>query len=129
MQLFNDASLKHAPIAVPSRGSGLIAKTISTKLDRATLEAVVLDGFFPLTRGTDLPEEKRGTGLQEFGLPYASDPVVSKHLARFLTPWFESVQVWTTTFPNRTNLYFYATNHRLPSETDLMMVERRPKKR
>ena len=23
--------------------------------------------------------------MQEFGLPYASDPVVSKHLARFLT--------------------------------------------
>lgn len=46
-------------------------------------------------------------------------------LARFLTPWFETVQVWTTTFPNRTNLYFYATNHRLPSETDLMMIQRR----
>jgi molecular chaperone DnaK (HSP70) len=85
VQLFNDPSLKDAPIAVPSRGSGLIAKTVSTKLDRATLEVVVLDGFFPITKITDLPVEKRGTGLQEFGLPYASDPVVSKHLARFLT--------------------------------------------
>jgi molecular chaperone DnaK (HSP70) len=85
VQLFNDPSLKHAPVAVPSRGSGLIAKTISAKLDRATLEAVVLDGFFPITKITDLPVEKRGTGLQEFGLPYASDPIVSKHLARFLT--------------------------------------------
>jgi SAM-dependent methyltransferase len=45
-------------------------------------------------------------------------------LARFLTPWFKNVQVWTTTFPNRTNLYFYATNDRLPSETELMMIER-----
>ena len=85
VQLFNDPSLNEARIAVPSRGSGLFAKTVSAKLDRATLEAVVLDGFFPLTKVTDLPKETRCAGLQEFGLPYASDPVVSKHLARFLT--------------------------------------------
>jgi molecular chaperone DnaK (HSP70) len=83
--LFTDLSLQHAPIAVPSRGSSLLAKTLSTKLDRGTLEKIVLDGFFPLTKATDLPQESRGAGLQEFGLPYASDPVISKHLARFLT--------------------------------------------
>src|SRR5215469_9107962 len=85
VDLFTDLSLPHAPIAVPSRGSSLLAKTLSTKLDRETLEKVVLDGFFPLTKATDLPQESRGGGLQEFGLPYASDPVISKHLARFLT--------------------------------------------
>jgi molecular chaperone DnaK (HSP70) len=85
IDLFTDNSLKQAPIAVPSRGSSLLGKTVSTKLDRATLEKVVLDGFFPITKITDLPQESRGAGLQEFGLPYASDPVISKHLARFLT--------------------------------------------
>src|SRR5215469_13511168 len=85
VDLFTDLSLPHAPIAVPSRGSRLLAKTLSTKLDRGTLETVVLDGFFPLTEATDLPLESRGAGLQEFGLPYAPDPVISKHLARFLT--------------------------------------------
>jgi hypothetical protein len=85
ISLFSDLSLDQTPIAVPSRGSSLFAKTISTKLDRATLEQVVLDGFFPLTKVTDLPQESRSAGLQEFGLPYAPDPVVSKHLARFLT--------------------------------------------
>ena len=85
VKLFTDLSLDHSPVAVPSRGSSLLAKTLSTKLPRATLEQVVLDGFFPLTKVTDLPQESRSTGLQEFGLPYASDPVVSKHLARFLT--------------------------------------------
>ena len=85
MSLFSDLSLDHAQIAVPSRGSSLFAKTISTRLDRATLERVTLDGFFPLTKVTDLPQEGRSAGLQEFGLPYAPDPVVSKHLARFLT--------------------------------------------
>jgi molecular chaperone DnaK (HSP70) len=85
VNLFTDLTLEQSPVAVPSRGSSLLAKTLSTKLDRTTLEQVVLDGFFPLTRVTDLPRESRSAGLQEFGLPYASDPVVSKHLARFLT--------------------------------------------
>jgi molecular chaperone DnaK (HSP70) len=85
VNLFTDLSLTQSPVAVPSRGSSLIAKTVSTKLIRSTLEEVILEGFFPLTKVTDLPRESRSVGLQEFGLPYASDPVVSKHLARFLT--------------------------------------------
>jgi molecular chaperone DnaK (HSP70) len=85
VDLFNDESIEQAPISVPSRGSSLFAKTVSTTLDRKTLGQVVLDGFFPRTKITELPTEGRSAGLQEFGLPYASDPVVSKHLARFLT--------------------------------------------
>src|SRR6202043_3684694 len=74
-----------APTPAPWRGPSLLPKTVSTTLDRETLEQVVLDGFFARTSVDDLPRESRGAGLQEFGLPYASDPVVSKHLARFLT--------------------------------------------
>ena len=84
VHLFTDSSLAEIQIAVPSRGSSLLAKTISVKLDRATLEQAVLDGFFPLTKPSDLPQEGRGAGLRELGLPYAADPVISKHLARFL---------------------------------------------
>jgi len=84
VRLFTDSSLAEIQIAVPSRGSSLLAKTISVKLDRATLEQAVLDGFFPLTKPSDLPQEGRGAGLRELGLPYAADPVISKHLARFL---------------------------------------------
>ncbi len=90
--LFEDSSLAEAPIAVPSRGSSLFARTIATALDRATLSQVVLDGFFAQTALDDLPREARRTGLQEFGLPYASDPVISKHLARFLTRSLQNVQ-------------------------------------
>jgi hypothetical protein len=35
-------------------------------------------------------------------------------LARFLTPHFKNVHVFQTVFPSRTNLYFYATDGRLP---------------
>jgi len=82
--LFDDNSLPEVPIAVPSRGASLLARTISTTLDRATLEQVILDGFFAKTRITDVPQEAHRVGLQEFGLPFAADPVISKHLAQFL---------------------------------------------
>jgi hypothetical protein len=94
--MFEDDALAEFPIAVPSRGSSLFAKTLSTKLDRQTLEAVVLDGFFAQTEVTDLPRKARRAGLQEFGLPYASDPVVSKHLARFLTRSLENARASET---------------------------------
>jgi hypothetical protein len=90
--LFDNESIGEAPIAVPSRGSSLLARTVSTTLDRAALERVVLDGFFAKTRIDDLPRETRRIGLQEFGLPYASDPVISKHLARFLTRSLQNVK-------------------------------------
>jgi Hsp70 protein len=83
--LFDDDTLTDAPIAVPSRGSSLLVGTVSTRLDRATVEQVILDGFFAKTTISDLPQEARRVGLQEFGLPYAADPVISKHLARFLS--------------------------------------------
>lgn len=83
--LFDDATLPAAPIAVPSRGSSLFSGTVSTSLERAMLEQVVVDGFFPKTAVTEMPKEGRRVGLQEFGLPYAADAAVSRHLARFLS--------------------------------------------
>ena len=90
--LFEDEALAEAPIAVPSRGSSLLAKTVSTTLDRDMLEQVVVEGFFARTSIGDLPRESRTGALQEFGLPYASDPVVSKHIARFLRQSLQNVK-------------------------------------
>ena len=90
--MLEDESMTEFPIAVPTRGSSLLGKTVSTKLDRQTLEQIVLDGFFVTTSIDDLPQKTRRAGLQEFGLPYAADPVISKHLARFLTRSLENVQ-------------------------------------
>jgi hypothetical protein len=90
--LFEDDTLKEAPLAVPSRGSSLMATTISSSLERAVLEQVVLDGFFAKTAIEDVPKEGRRGGLQEFGLPYAADPVVSKHIARFLGRSLQNVK-------------------------------------
>jgi hypothetical protein len=56
------------------------------------LEQVVVDGFFAKTSIGDLPRESQTGALQEFGLPYASDPVVSKHIARFLGQSLQNVK-------------------------------------
>ncbi|HSI83837.1 MAG TPA: Hsp70 family protein, partial [Candidatus Methylacidiphilales bacterium] len=95
-KLFSDKSLIEVPIAVPSRGSGLLAKTSSTKLSRTKLEDVVLDGFLPKTRADQMPAQRRAGGLRELGLPYADDTALTKHLARFLTRSHQNVKASET---------------------------------
>lgn len=82
--LFSAPSLPAVPVAVPTRGGRLFAGTVATSLARATLDAVALDGFLPLTRPDELPATRSAGGLREFGLNYAADPALSRHLARFL---------------------------------------------
>ncbi|MDX2111661.1 MAG: Hsp70 family protein [Verrucomicrobiota bacterium] len=82
--LYENPERPEAPIAVPSRGSSLFAGTLATKLTRETLDAIISDGFFARTAANEFPVEQTSAGLQEFGLPYASDAVISKHLCQFL---------------------------------------------
>jgi hypothetical protein len=78
-----DSKADQVPIAILGKGSKLIGGAIKTKLYREQIEQV-LDGFLPVGRSTDLPERSRRAALQEMGLPYASDPAITRHLARFL---------------------------------------------
>jgi molecular chaperone DnaK (HSP70) len=71
------------PLAIPGRGSGLVAGTIRTELARAELRAVV-GGFFPRVPASAAPLAARRTGLTALGLPYAQDPAITRHLAAFL---------------------------------------------
>ena len=81
--LLGDDPPATAPIVVQSRGAKLIGGTLRDDVSREELHAVLFDGFFPLvTKGAPL-SRARG-GLQEFGLPYASDPAVTRHLSAFL---------------------------------------------
>ncbi len=83
-RLFSDPSLASAPVTVLGRGSKVIAGTLKGDLTREQVERVLIDGFFPEVAVTEEPKRQRGVGLQELGLPYASDPAVTKHLAAFL---------------------------------------------
>jgi hypothetical protein len=49
------------------------------------LDRVVVEGFFPKVGSNEMPARQRRIGFQELGLPYAADPAITKHLARFLS--------------------------------------------
>jgi len=70
-------------VSIPARGSNLFAQTLSAEVKRAELEALILDGFFPHARANDRPRRALGA-VREFGLPYAYDGAVTRHLADFL---------------------------------------------
>jgi hypothetical protein len=82
--LFSEPTKKSAPVAVLGRGSKVVGGSVKTELSRETLDAVLLDGFFPKCAPTDQPAKGRRVGLTEIGLPYAADPAITRHLARFL---------------------------------------------
>jgi len=71
-------------VAVPGRGRGLIKGTVSATLTADDVLRVVLDGFVPGVERAARPRAGEGAGLTEFGLPYASDPQITRHLASFL---------------------------------------------
>ena len=64
-------------------GSKLIGGSRTAQLNKEEVRKIALDGFFPLSGLNDLPDKKR-SGVVEFGLPYAAEPAISKHIAAFL---------------------------------------------
>ena len=81
--LLADGGPAVAPIVVQSRGAKLIGGAVRDEVTRAELDTVLEGGFFPLV-AADAPLARGRGGLQEFGLPYAADPAITRHLASFL---------------------------------------------
>jgi molecular chaperone DnaK (HSP70) len=83
-RLLANPDLATEPVVILGRGSSLIGATIRTELSREEVQNVLLDGFFPEVDPSDYPGEKPKVGMREIGLPYETDPAVTKHLAKFL---------------------------------------------
>jgi hypothetical protein len=69
---------------LPGSGSRLIGGGQRVEVTRAEAQQVLLEGFFPQCELTAQPERRR-SGFQEFGLPYATDAAITRYLASFLT--------------------------------------------
>lgn len=85
--LFTDLTRPSIPIVVAGRGSKLIGGTMRAELTRERLEQVILDGYFPVLPAGDAARPAapvQRLGFSEYGLPYASDPAITRHLAAFL---------------------------------------------
>ena len=82
-QLLAEDAPEQVTVTLLGGGSRLIGGSRSVVFSREEVRALALDGFFPLSALDEYPNVKR-SGVVEFGLPYASDPAISKHLAGFL---------------------------------------------
>jgi molecular chaperone DnaK (HSP70) len=85
-RLLNDPSLKSVEITVLGSGSALIGKTLKTEIVREEALELALDGFLPFTARGEAPKEEKRSLFRELGLPYVSDPAITRHLNAFLEP-------------------------------------------
>jgi hypothetical protein len=84
-KLFESPKTQKHPITLLGKGTKLIGGTVKTELSREDLSQILVEGFFPKVARDELPARQRRVGFQELGLPYAADPAITKHLARFLS--------------------------------------------
>ncbi|WP_454775570.1 Hsp70 family protein [Janthinobacterium tructae] len=80
--LSSDAPDK-ASVTLLGAGSRLIGGSRSADVTREEVAALVVDGFFPKVELGDTAKKGRA-GIVEFGLPYAQDAAITRHLASFL---------------------------------------------
>jgi molecular chaperone DnaK (HSP70) len=82
-QLLAPDAPEQVSVTLLGAGSRLVGASRSAALTREDVERIVLDGFFPLNESKEGARRARA-GIVEFGLPYASDPAITRHLADFL---------------------------------------------
>ncbi|MBE4592041.1 molecular chaperone DnaK [Vibrio navarrensis] len=83
-QLLSARAPEEMKITMLGSGSKLLGGTRSVALSKQEVHQIALDGFFPLSDFAQTPDKRR-SAVVEFGLPYAADPAVSKHVAEFLS--------------------------------------------
>lgn len=82
-QLLAPDAPEQVTVTLLGAGSRLIGASRSAAITREDVKQIVLDGFFPPNEAQE-PAKRARAGIVEFGLPYASDPAVTRHLAGFL---------------------------------------------
>ncbi len=85
-KLLNDPTLKSVEITVLGTGSSLIGKSLKTEILREEALELALEGFLPMSERGELPKDEKRSLFRELGLPYVSDPAVTRHLNEFLEP-------------------------------------------
>lgn len=71
-------------VTIIGTGTSLIGGTLKTTITREEVMELALDGFLPPCELNDKPQQDKQSVFRELGLPYVSDPAVTRHLADFL---------------------------------------------
>jgi hypothetical protein len=83
-RLLGDAAPERVAITILGTGRTVIGAAMTTALTREDVQ-VTLDAFLPMTAPGDIGVSRdRRAGLRELGLPYETDPAITRHLAAFL---------------------------------------------
>jgi molecular chaperone DnaK (HSP70) len=82
-QLLGENAPDSTSITLLGAGAKLVGGARSADVTREEIEQIIVEGFFPMVSASDRPGRARG-GIVEFGLPYASDPAITRHIAAFL---------------------------------------------
>ena len=82
--LLGDMNIDRLPISILGTGRAAVGQMLQSELNRDDVLELLMSGFLPLTAPEEMPKRSRSSGLREVGLPYASDPAITKHLAAFL---------------------------------------------
>ncbi len=83
-RLLTEVNIDRLAISILGSGQAVVGQMLSSELTRGEVVELLRDGFLPLTAPEEMPLRTRLSGLREVGLPYASDPAITKHLAAFL---------------------------------------------
>ncbi len=83
-RLLSEETLSSVEITVLGGGSSLVGGTLRTEVTREEVLELAIEGFLPVCELTDRPQHEENSPYREVGLPYVSDPAVTKHLAEFL---------------------------------------------
>ena len=83
--LLSEGAVERVPITLLGSGRSVVSGGMTTELTRDEVVEALTKGFLPLTGSADLPVRERRRGLRELGLPYETEPAITRHLAAFLT--------------------------------------------
>ncbi|WP_206001962.1 Hsp70 family protein [Paraburkholderia aromaticivorans] len=83
-QLLGAQAPDSTSITLLGAGSKLIGGARTAQVTREEVERIIVDGFFPEVASNERPGRPRGA-IVEFGLPYATDAAVTRHIAAFLS--------------------------------------------
>jgi hypothetical protein len=83
-RLLSEENSDRLPINILGGGRSVVGQMLSSELSRDEVAELITSGFLPLTTPDEMPLRTRAAGLREIGLPYATDPAITRHLAAFL---------------------------------------------
>ncbi|MEN6608734.1 MAG: Hsp70 family protein [Bryobacteraceae bacterium] len=83
-RLLSEGGPSSEEIRILGGGSSLVGGTLKAEILREEVTELALEGFLPFCELSERPQEEKQSLFHELGLPYVSDPSITRHLAAFL---------------------------------------------